>query len=480
MFISKSIMKSEKTKNQAIGFIVLAIITLMFLPLLFQRGMFLDGITYAAIARNLSLGIGDFWHPHYTETISQVFYGHPPLAFGIQSFFFDLLGDNFYEERLYSLFTFFLTGLGIILTWRIHFRDKKEYLIYWWLPILIWLLFPLTAWAYANNILENTLSVFTVFAVYFIYRGMLFSLYVQLFLGTICLVLAILSKGTTGLFPLIFPIIFITIDFSKLKKAISFLLFILTGFVLIGITICFLFPASYSFITTYMEIQLIPALTNQGELTTTMRGTILIKLLEELALPIGITCISLLLYRYISNSWSVKLDQKTIFFLLIALCASIPLIITLKQRRFYLLPSLPFYALAVATFIIPVVQYLVRMMPLRIFRAVKYFSVVMILGTSVYSISNYGQISRDREYIEPSSLLAKYLVSGSTLSTDESLCENWILIAYLSRHGNLNLDCDNNHKYLLLRKDVPLSEAQSHMYYLDSLQLPGFKLYKRV
>ena len=38
-------------------------------PRVTHRGMFVDGVTYASIARNLAEGHGSFWSPSYTATL---------------------------------------------------------------------------------------------------------------------------------------------------------------------------------------------------------------------------------------------------------------------------------------------------------------------------------------------------------------------------------------------------------------------------
>ena len=65
-------------------------------PSLFSDGMFADGVDNATIARNMANGLGDFWQPHHTNVIAPEFYEHPPLAFGLQSIWFRLLGDSIY------------------------------------------------------------------------------------------------------------------------------------------------------------------------------------------------------------------------------------------------------------------------------------------------------------------------------------------------------------------------------------------------
>jgi len=66
---------------------------------LWSDGMFLDGVYYATISKNLSNGIGSFWNLCFSES-SGVFNGHPPLAMGLQSIFFSLFGESIYIERV--------------------------------------------------------------------------------------------------------------------------------------------------------------------------------------------------------------------------------------------------------------------------------------------------------------------------------------------------------------------------------------------
>jgi len=83
----------------------------------------MDGLFYADISRNMSIGLGSFWKPHLTNNIFNVFYEHPPLAFGLQSLFFKFFGDSVYVERLYSILTYILVGYLIVLIWENLTKD---------------------------------------------------------------------------------------------------------------------------------------------------------------------------------------------------------------------------------------------------------------------------------------------------------------------------------------------------------------------
>src|SRR5439155_19118642 len=123
-------------------------------PRLAHRGMFLDGVTYASIARNLAEGRGHFWEPFYTATIYPAFHEHPPLAFWLQSIWFRALGDHWFVERAYCLSAAVLIAALIAVTWRAVERDGNR-----WLPIAFWMLPPVVSWSIVGNLLETTVCV---------------------------------------------------------------------------------------------------------------------------------------------------------------------------------------------------------------------------------------------------------------------------------------------------------------------------------
>jgi len=79
-----------KSADKIFSLFTLAVFIGLLLPVLLKDGMFLDGVTYSCISKNLANNIGELWKPHYTKTLYPAFYEHPPLVFGIQSCFLDL------------------------------------------------------------------------------------------------------------------------------------------------------------------------------------------------------------------------------------------------------------------------------------------------------------------------------------------------------------------------------------------------------
>src|SRR3954466_8114656 len=87
-------------------------------PRLAHRGMFVDGVTYASIARNLAEGRGTFWDLSYTATLYPHFREHPPLGFWLQSLWFRVLGDHLFVERVYAITVAAVTAVLIAAVWR--------------------------------------------------------------------------------------------------------------------------------------------------------------------------------------------------------------------------------------------------------------------------------------------------------------------------------------------------------------------------
>src|SRR5690606_19575093 len=104
-----------KSKSAAFYISVFAIFLGIISPALFSDGMFMDGLIYATIAKNLANGMGSFWYLKFSETFFSAFHEHPPLAMALQSIFFKIFGDSIYVERFYSMGSFLITGYIMVL-----------------------------------------------------------------------------------------------------------------------------------------------------------------------------------------------------------------------------------------------------------------------------------------------------------------------------------------------------------------------------
>lgn len=411
------------------------IILLVFVALsneLWSEGMFIDGLYYATIARNLSEGIGSFWFLHFTDTSSNIFHGHPPLAIGLQSVFFSFFGDSIYIERIYSLLTFIITGFFIHLIWK-GFIDEK-YSSYSWVVLFFWAIIPLNSWACSNNILENTMNIFVASSVFFLIKNIRANDFVYIMISGLCLFLAFLSKGFTGLFPLSFFFwYFVVFSSMKFKEMIGKTL-LLIAFTLIPFLLLYIFyPPSIDSLSNYINVQVIDSLQNvqqnQGinrfSITTRLfnfmkfinlftilsvfvysiylfKGKILDNIFLTSMIILFISCLVielfvdtdrnfLYVYNYVllllfliyqsrrsieSNIISSASIKWIIFFMLLGFSGVLPIIISPKQGGFYILTALPYFVISFIILIIPILSYILNRFSLK--RKIVYLFVVIL------------------------------------------------------------------------------------------------------
>ena len=466
-------------QNKTFWIFTLSLFIILLIPSMLQQGMFLDGITYSAISKNLADGIGSFWNPHYTNTLHPNFFEHPPLVFGLQSLFFKIFGYGFLTENIYSLFTCLLSSIAILLIWNQLFK-KTEYKNWGWVPLLFWIITPIINWSFKNNLLENTLSVFTLFGVLFQILFIRKNKYSFLILASLSIVLGFLSKGFVALFPLITIWIYILVfkEFKKYKLFFSAIASTLLP-ILFLIILYFLIPGFQNNFDHYLSQQLFPAIQNQREVTTHFHANLVLQLLFQLIIPVLIT-IFLIVLRYLKKEKVFFENKKTsLFFLLIGLSASLPLLITLKQRTFYLVPSIPFFILALNCFVIPFVKSTLLLIPIKMHQWIQWISIFLIIITLSFSILQFGKIKRDQEIFHEIREISRFVPDNENIYTHKSIWENWKLTAYLSRYHNISLNPDIEEKYLLFPKQLILPPTLSEKYELVNSNLFNYTLYKQ-
>lgn len=443
---------------------------------LFSDGMFLDGLTYAAVANNLSNNIGDFWHLHYTDTLLTNFHEHPPLAIWLESLFFDVLGGSIFTERIYSLTTFIVTGYIIVAIWREI--TKKKYIVVSWLPVFIWMITPLVIWAVSNNILENTMMIFTSLSILFSIKYLNNKKIVFLILSGLSLFGAFMSKGFVGLFPL--SIFFWYFVFEKKYSVKNFFMDSVLLFVFVIIPFLSLFAVeadSYDSISRYISKQVVGSITNVRTVDT--RFQILINLFDNI-IPILILLVLIFFnFKKLNNKrYANDVKVKTWAFTLFAIGLSgvVPIMISLKQRGFYILPTYPFFAIAIALLIKE------RILLFSIISRLKTIKMVAIALITIAFISisiNSFRVGRDKEFIEDLYAIIDIVPKNSSLSVDNTTSKNWGINAYFSRYANISLDKKTppEEEFLLIDKNNKIKDFDN--YTKVTIPLNKFFLYKK-
>ncbi len=456
----KKIILTRQTPFWILAFSILIVLTL---PKLIQDGMFMDAMLYTSVSHNLSLGIGTFWFPqfsvHNLAGLSS-FHEQPPLIFGFQAIFFKILGDSLYVERFYTFLTLCITAFLIQLLWKEIYKNDQKLKRLGWLPIILWITIPVCFWSYSNNMHENSMGIFTLSAVLFIFKSFdTDKAHLKLYLRAgFFIFLATLSKGLPGFFPLTVPFLYWLSNKKKTLPNILSQTFLIAMVPIILYAFLFFIPESKESLSTYLfkralhRISEVPTVDN--------RFWILYRLFMELIpqiLFVGII-FSIAKIKKIKFDLSESISH-TLFFLSIGLSASIPLMMTMVQKGFYMVPSFPFFAIGISIFISPIILQLTDRINIRnpSYKKFLLISVFLFIGATTFSWMQKGKVSRNKELLHDVYLMGSMLPKQSTVSIPAELWSQWDLQCYLIRYFNISLETNYQNRFCIIDKKIQIT-----------------------
>ena len=438
--------------------------------------MFMDGLLYSTVADNFAHAKGSFWHLYNSDTLHSNFHEQPPLYFWIMAGFYKIFGDSIYVERFYDFITLVLSAFLIHKNWQVVASEKLKK--YSFLPIIFWITIPVCFWAYANNMLEISVTVFVLSSSFFLFKYYFKQSQKQyLIIAGFFLIAGFLTKGFVALFPIAIPFFyFIVFHKIALRKWLtdSLLLSIIPIFV---IAIIFLFENSRTGFTTYLTQRVFHSISSVS--TVNNRFHILGRMSMEL-LPIILLNFLILTIRFLAKRKKSELyfDRKFLFLLLIALSASLPLMITKEQRGFYLVNSFPYYAITIVWLFIPMWQKIVDYLSERNW-AKKWGHIIgislIVIGLS-YSFLQIGKYNRDEKILKDIEVLQPILKNKNIISVNKELWKRWNLHSYFMRFMNISLDRASKHDYFLTKKNIVLDDKA---YTKVKIRTMAFDLYKK-
>ena len=431
-------MSQVRSNNTPFWLLLIGLFLILVSKNLLTEGMFLDGVTYACISRNMVCGLGSFWNPSYTQTIGHVFHSHPPLAFGLEALFFKVLGDHWWVEKAYSVLMFLLSGLFVALIW----KRTTNNLRWAWLPLLFWIAMPLVSWSATNNLLENTMSVFVLLSVYLMIVGYQRNHKIWLFLSAVTLLLAFLSKGFTGLFPLVFPILYCAFDQKRkwVQGPIDSLLLIVAVAVFAGIMfmVC---PGSLGYIKDYIRLQVIGG--GLHEATASSRFYIVFALLQQLVIPCALALVLVICKtksKVNSKVFEFPPDKGWFYsFMVLGLFGVLPIMVSVKQRDFYMLAALPFIALACGYITLSMLTLWLPMITPKVRGWMTLGAGCVVLLGVVLNVVHIGKYGRDEALIEEVKQRIAEVGDNNIIEISQEEYTQWAKHAYFMRYGKISL-----------------------------------------
>lgn len=451
------------------------------LPTLIQDGMFMDAMLYTSVSHNLSKGIGTFWFPQFSlHNVAGLpsFHEQPPLVFWIQSLFFRLLGDSLYVERFYTFLCLILSAWLITLIWKQVFQKNPVLIPTAWISLVFWIIIPVCFWSYSNNMHENSMGIFTLLSVLFALKAMHSNQNIipLLLISGLAIFLAALSKGLPGLFPAFLPALYklSTGRISNRKALWSCLVLITVPVGLIGLLLCF--PDSRESLSIYFfkrvlhRINEVPTVGNRFYII----GQLFMELIPALLLLILVLGLSREKVKSISTE---KTFRDALFFILLGLSASLPLMLTHVQKGFYLVPALPYFAIGFALLCAERINSSIHKLKGRTHGLRLTLSLMLLALVLVLSYSRKGRFSRNADMLHDVYLIGMHIPEHAVISVPEEMWNEWDLQCYLMRYFFISLDPAPGRPYLLVNKALHRDQAADY----ETMPFKGiqYDLYKR-
>ena len=439
----------SRYKSINVGYvIVIALFFILIAPQFLVRGMFMDGITYAAISKNMANGMGSFWNPYYTDCLFPSFHEHPALALYLESLFYRLLGNSMLVAKVYSCITYLISGYLIVLIWKEIMHDLKT----GWLPLLLWIIIALVFWGATNNVLENTMTIFVLSSVLFYLYSVRKYRFRMIFLSGGMLFCAFMTKGFTGLYPLAFPFFYWIFNRERtfwqmvLDTVVLTLSMLLFFAVIVGLN-----PTARESMTAYFNNQVVNSIKNVRN--TDSRFYIVVRFFMELLVSMAITLVIIVvgLYKRLINVADLKNNIGTVAMLFFfGLTGVVPMMISLKQSGMYALTVFPFYAILLAILSYSVIEKI--HLSLKAKRITNIGCVLLITIALVMNACYAGQTTRDKDMFNDMDCFLTVLSEKDIVQVDNEIVSDFTFIAYMSYFKNISLDKESEHEFFIGNK----------------------------
>lgn len=461
-------------------FITASVFIFLVVSSLIQDGMFMDGLIYATVAKNFANGQGTWWNLYLNNSGFASYHDQPPLTLWIQAFFFKVLGNGMYTERIYCFITSVVTALMILLVWRKKYEHNPGLVSISWLPVLMWIIIPVCFWSYANNLQENTMVIFVLLSAYFILKGFETNKITCFIIAGTFIFLATLCKGVQGAFTVVMPIVFFMVYRKPAfyKAALySLILFAVPMFIYFLLFQNDVISKSFH---DYFDTRLVRTFTDSNAETTTQRFYLIKRLFTELLVPVLLCLVIFFLANKKSKGKSADLKTFLLFFLT-GLCGTLPLLVTKEQRGFYLVTALPFYAIAMASVVAEKLSTSIELLNENSTRF-KWFnriSLVVLISAISFSVFQFGKTRRDAEMLHDVYILGKIIPSKSVILVERELRSVWSLHLYLARYYDItpDIDSEKNLPFYLMRPSP--ATPDSMLFEEVHAGLTEYRLFKR-
>ena len=174
-----------------------------------------------------------------------------------------------------------------------------------------------------------------------------------------------------------------------------------------------------------------------------------------------------------------KYKKDVMFFFVMALSASLPLMITREQRTFYLVPSFPFFAMTMAILSFPAIHHISQVIEKNKKRQkqLQVSAFMLLVFALIFAIGQIGKTSRDKDILNDIYTIGPLIPEAEIIAVDTQTWFKYNVHSYFIRHYYISLGTKTNTNYLIFSKDKKAEVPSAYRYI--PLETKVFDFYER-
>ena len=482
-------------------FIVIGVFLLLVSGSFLTEGLSHVGMDNAVVSQRMAEGFEDFWLPSLSSPGNPDRMNYLPLGYWIESRWFSLFGtDSFMAEKVYSVLTFFIIMALMIWIWYLIGMPRRT----GWIPLMCLITIPIVSWSATNNLLESTMTIFIMLSVALMLVSANGShrarrmrqkvvVYIYVVLAALSMELAFMVKGFSGLFPLFFPLLYWLVMIrvgngddqrsaviEGLRYAIMSTVVIIVVWTVTLFVVILFSPDVYSHLYNYLHHQMIGGLLHVQ--TVASRFYIIYVLLVQAILPLAMLSIVALFriksrpfYRFVffwrggERLTAIQVEHSKTGWLMLALGLSgvLPIMLGLKQQEFYVVPTLPFFAMAMACLLYDLIEDWLLGIDKLAHRILVAFAVLFFGSGLVLNIASIHKINSNVELLSDMKVILPYLGEGETVSVSNEIVQAPEVAEYFYRYKQVTFDSMPGREHFLSMYADAAKEIVGGGYYSD-------------
>ncbi len=489
-------------------FIVVGTFLLFISSNFLSEGLSRVGMDNAVVSQRMAEGFEEFWLPSLSSPGNPDRMNYMPLGYWLESLWYRVFANNtFMAEKVYSVLTYFIIALLMIWIWRLVGFPKHT----GWLPLGCWISIPLVTWSATNNLLESTMTMFVLLSVVFLLKSFKASFISQsrlaldkpqgayrlsrtawIILAALMMELAFMVKGVVGLFPVFLPFIYwIFVRRERILFPIYATVVIIVVWMVSLFTVILASHDIYTHLYDYLHRQLIGGVLHVQ--TVSSHFYILYVLLIQSVIPLLIAAVISIIrikrrpFWYHLFYWrnESRISAETMsrarwgwMFFSLAIVGLLPIMIGLKQQDFYIVPLLPFFAIALACFIYnSIYDWLeninhVAEKVLIVLAVILFGSGLLLNLNSINKINSNQALLSDMKYILP------YLNEEEVVSASHEVMNSPEVAEYFYRYKKITFDTNNKCNHLISLYSTPHDFENDVSYVMVDIPTNQYRLFE--